>query len=355
MGFCNENEVPLINEEHKVRITLSHKARIIMAEDMNVFKVAKETTFINTVFRNYRGEAKSSISVYLEEKELEFDRLFSETSLDKDSKRIAIDHLLEKELKDLKETLSDYKAQKETGKIYHIDNENCSYLLDESNENKYYRSPGPYICSVIEEYCSLPFIDRERIFRKEVYETVEDACKYSKLLKVKADYYGKEQVFYVYPYKIVPDPFHTQSYLVCYSRKAEEDDSAKIIASFSMARLNISQKMKREFHLNANEIKKLKEALSKDSPAYLVGKPEIIKIRLTDKGKQSYQSRLYSRPERIPSKETSPSDDIYKFNCTQQQAFNYFFSFGPEAEIISPQKLRDRFHNTYKNSLAWYE
>lgn len=57
-------------------------------------------------------------------------------TLDKDSKRIAIDSLLEKELKDLKDTLSGYKTQKETGKIYHIDNENCSYLLDESNENE---------------------------------------------------------------------------------------------------------------------------------------------------------------------------------------------------------------------------
>mgnify|MGYP004522613943 CR=1 FL=1 len=355
MGFYNKDGLPLINEEHKVRITLSHKAKIIMAEDMNVFKVAKETTFINTVFRNYRKKAKSSISVYLEEKELEFDHLFSETSLDKNSKRIAINSLLEKEMKELKSILSGYKAPKETGKIYHIDNENCSYLLDDSNENKYYRSPGPYMCSVIEEYCSLPFIKRERIFRKEVYETVEDACKYSKLLKVKADYYGKEQVFYVYPYKIVPDPFHTQSYLVCYSRKAEEDDSTKIIASFSMARLNISRKTSRSFYLNADEINALKKSLSKDSPAYLVGKPEKIEVRLTKKGKQSYQARLYSRPERITSKDTSSSDDIYKFNCTQQQAFNYFFSFGPEAEIISPQKLRDRFHNTYKNSLVRYE
>ena len=57
MGFINENGYPLINEEQKVRITLSSKAQIIMNEDMDVFETSKAATFINTVFSNFKTEA----------------------------------------------------------------------------------------------------------------------------------------------------------------------------------------------------------------------------------------------------------------------------------------------------------
>lgn len=87
------------------------------------------------------------------------------------------------------------------------------------------------------------------------------------------------------------------------------------------------------------------------SPAYLIGKPEQISVRLTKKGKISYQSRLYSRPEKI---ESLSSDDIYVFDCTQQQIFNCFFPFGADAEIISPEYLRNRFKNAHENALKQY-
>lgn len=106
------------------------------------------------------------------------------------------------------------------------------------------------------------------------------------------------------------------------------------------------------FHLNKQEITNIETQLSNYSPAYLIGKPEQIKVKLTKKGQQSYQARLYSRPEKI---EALSSDDIYVFDCTQQQIFNYFFPFGPDAEIISPDYLRNRFRNTLEKSLLQYK
>ena len=81
MGFINENGYPLINEEQKVRITLSSKAQIIMNEDMDVFGISKAAAFINTVFSNFKTEARSSISLYLQQREIELDRLFTEQIL----------------------------------------------------------------------------------------------------------------------------------------------------------------------------------------------------------------------------------------------------------------------------------
>ncbi len=65
MGFVDENGISLINEGQKIRIALSNGARLTMAEDMDVFKTPKAATFINTVFNNYKYDARSSIFLYL--------------------------------------------------------------------------------------------------------------------------------------------------------------------------------------------------------------------------------------------------------------------------------------------------
>lgn len=351
MGFIDKYGYPLINEEQKIRIALSDRARLTMAEDMVVFRTPKAATFVNTVFHNYKSEAKSSISLYLQQREIELDRLFTGAKLDAVSKKIAIDQILSVEKKEIRDKISEYSSTKGESKLYHINDSNVEYLLEDCDEEQYYSRPGLYIRSIIEEYCSLPFIKRERIFRKDIYETIERACVDRRILKIKANYYGKDQLFYVYPYKIVPDPFHTQSYLVCYSRKAEGEEKDKIVASFSMARIAPPTMLTKTFHLNKQEISNIETQITNYSPAYLIGKPEQIKVKLTKKGKQSYQSRLYSRPEKI---ELLSSDDIYVFDCTQQQIFNYFFSFGADAEILSPEYLRNRFRNAHERALEKY-
>ena len=97
MGFVNANGYPLINEEHKVRIALSVNARIKMAEDITVFRVEKATTFINTVFDNYKNEAKASISLYLHQHRLALEELFSKSEMDDCSREAAIDFLMAEE------------------------------------------------------------------------------------------------------------------------------------------------------------------------------------------------------------------------------------------------------------------
>lgn len=118
-----------------------------------------------------------------------------------------------------------------------------------------------------------------------------------------------------------------------------------------MARITSPTMLTKTFHLNKHEITNIETQIANYSPAYLIGKPEQIKVKLTKKGKQSYQSRLYSRPEKIESLST---DDVYVFNCTQQQIYNYFFSFGADAEIISPEYLRNRFRNAHEKALEKY-
>ena len=63
MGFKNQSGFSIINNEQKVRIGLSKRAEMIMAEDMIAFSVDKKAQFIKTVFDNFKFTAKSSVSI----------------------------------------------------------------------------------------------------------------------------------------------------------------------------------------------------------------------------------------------------------------------------------------------------
>lgn len=120
MGFTDEHGSSLINEEQKIRITLSERAQIVMAEDMAIFKISKAASFINTVFSNYKSQARSSISNYLLKRKFELEQLYSDSELDNNSKRIAIEHLLSSEEQKLIKKSSLYLSTKGKSKLYHI-------------------------------------------------------------------------------------------------------------------------------------------------------------------------------------------------------------------------------------------
>lgn len=353
MGFVDNSNNSLINEEQKIRIYLSERAKSVIAEDMDTFCVSKPATFINTVFFNYKDQAESSISLYLQQKRIDFERIFSDSGLNDTQRDYIVNRLLEEEKITLKQKLKALTLSNGSSKLYHINDRNVDYLTNITEEDQYYSRPGLYVRSVLEEYCSLPFIKRERIYRKEIYDKIENACRQKRVLKVTVPNHKTNtvQTYWVYPYKIVPTSFHTQDYLVCYSRRQEDPDNTKKMASFSMARISDPTCLTKSFHLNQKEIAKLEESLTQRSPAYLIEETEQIKVRLTPKGKRIFKTKLYSRPEKI---EGLSHDDIYVFNCTRSQIYNYFFSLAAEVEIMEPLDLRKRFIDAHNAALNNY-
>lgn len=124
------------------------------------------------------------------------------------------------------------------------------------------------------------------------------------------------------------------------------------MSSFAMSRItNLTKLPHKSFSLSQREIKALEENVTKYSPAYLIESPSFIKLRLTKKGVQIYNSRIFGRPEKISE---LSFEDTYVFDCTQRQAYNFFYSFGAEVEIISPQSLRDLFIKTHNDAIKNY-
>jgi predicted DNA-binding transcriptional regulator YafY len=46
--------------------------------------------------------------------------------------------------------------------------------------------------------------------------------------------------------------------------------------------------------------------------------------------------------------------DEYRFHCSTTQADFYFFKFGKEAEVLSPQRLRELFRRKHADAVAVY-
>lgn len=335
----------------KMRLNLSPKASLIIASDMSFFGETAKTTFINHVFYNYKNQAKASVHQYLYEKEKELKKIIPSDSIDSNTYKNIIDSLISAEKKGIIKEIAGYA--KGESKVYYISRQNVDYLLYESQEQSFYGGshPSKYFKAVLEEYCTLPISKREEIYKSNEFKTVRDAIRKRCCLKIKTIIHGKTVYFFTNPYKILTDPMETQAYFVCKTCRYDNLNAPMKIASFSMCRMLEPELLESEKSIfSENEIKEIEEKIEHLTPAYLTYDEETIRIKLTDTGKRMYQNKLYSRP----IKEEGSNENEYVFNCSINQAYNYFISFGKEAEVISPKRLRQWFIRSYDEAKNKY-
>ena len=353
----------VFSESHKIRVGLSANATKVIENDATTFGIKSFSDCFNIVITNFRENAIASKTLFLQRKEREILDSLENCDFPEDVRTQVCKALLAREEEKADEKLAELSA-KEPNDVYlprYINMDNIDYLENECLEDAQgttYKTPGMYLKCIIEEYCELPFHKRERIIRKDVFDLIEDAISVKDCLKIKAE--TKEDglitcfTCFVKPYKIITDPLSEMSYLVCKSRRETAPGSPSEemkIASFALNRMNKPKRIKSESsRFTAEEEKEIKERLLKTPPAYLFyGEGEEIHIKLTDEGKRKYQNLLFSRP--VKDKERSTKDE-YVFFCTVNQARNYFFGFGSDAEVISPPNLRDWFARDYRNANA---
>ncbi len=343
-----------INEEQKIRIALSRKAYKILTDDMEIFSVEHLTTFINKVIANFREGSMATLTNHLERIKNDLVAEFESLDIDQHTKEMVIDHMLNIRKEKAEDILNKYLKDKSISRLYHINNDNISYLRDVCSEEEFYKhSPGAYIKCILEEYADLPFVEREKIYRKEVFDRVSFACENNKMLGVSiTNTDGKSKKLYIYPYKIVTDVMKTQSYLACYTREKDQPGSEKKDASFAMSRIPMPHKLEMKSFISQEDKRKIENDIEKLSVNYLLGDEVEIRVRLTEKGKTLYKNRIISRP---PKDHSSSTADVYVFHCSEHQAYYYFYAFGEHAEVLSPESLRNTMIASHRNALELYQ
>lgn len=231
-------------------------------------------------------------------------------------------------------------------------------FIDDDNFKKRF-----FITYILDEFCKLPIYEREKIYFFETYKEIIKGKDEEKILKVT---YLNGNTYEVKPYDIVIDNNSLAYYLIGVSRKWRSDEEFKCYP-FKLIRIKDCSSIRKELNYKEmesikNELKKAEEDLKKVGPAYMyeAEKNELITVRLTERGYKNLYLKIISHQRPIPEsepKEIRIADYKYyelAFNCSERQIRNYFFTFGKDAQVISPESLREQFIKEYKESIAQY-
>lgn len=338
------------SSEQRVRINLSETASVVISDDMYQFKIANRSTFMNIVFKNFYPIAKASITLYLDYKKKQLMDITKSNPALSSAQDAVINQLLLQEQKDYKDYIQFQAKNKYISHIYRINTENLKYLQSEEckESEPYNQKLGIYLKCILEEYSTLSYMKRERIFFKERYDMVLHAIETNSLLKITT---GNHKQFYVWPFSLEPDTLSTRLYLTGLAKDAKNEILEKHPASFRIPNLNDIKILHQSGRLTKEDTSLMRETILKRKVQFLLDNEEDIHIRLTNRGIYKYNSQVYMRPAFDPDK---TKGNVYVFHCTQRQAEYYFFKFGEDAEILSPARLRKRFKTLYKNAILIY-
>lgn len=231
--------------------------------------------------------------------------------------------------------------------------------FDFSNRDDFKKRP--VITYILKSFSALRISEREKIFNRQIFKTIENAISDNELLYIKNSV-GNE--FDVKPYSIEVDDNSGSYYFIGYSHRKSSDKDYEC-RSFKLSRIRICKSRYIESVLSAREIRNAKEICEKFGCAYMTGnlsKNEIERsvVRLSTRGYKELFLKVIARQRPIPVAEPKTvhiGGEVFfelEFDCSYRQISNYFFSFGKDAEIVSPLRIREQMIEKYSEALRNY-
>lgn len=352
--------------ELRQHINLSESAWLVIDEDVKSFGNGGKYNlagFLNRVFTNFYQDAEATVSQRRMSKEEELVKLFSSDefkAMDNSVTKTYITKIVDVYTQELLEKIGKY--EKGRGQKVRINKENVEILRESSEAEFYNNSIGAYVKAVFEEYASKPMFEREQIYFKETVDGILSAIALKKKVKIsilkKIDSESRESYtrkFYLTPYKIMQDKTRMYNYAVGYSEEIKEDGALlpRTVVCYRISRIDhLLVLSSKGGYLSKADRDEIDEKIERKELQFLAGDVIELKVRFTDKGLENFNRQLYLRPHEYQVVEGE--DNVYVFNCTEMQAINYFFKFGRDVEILSPEETRERFAKRYRDAYDRY-
>ena len=240
----------------------------------------------------------------------------------------------------------------------------------------------------IEYYCSLSMPEREAIIYRQPLEELREHIKKHEIITIlknkpvldtKSGNYKDEFKIMVLPYKIGVTKESNRHYLACFLMKQEEKGWSYLnLESVPVKNIipyyydnnkewfRVHQKIKPDRDIHFREPKKeggkfcssysemigyMESRLALDGYEYLPGSANQVKVELTPTGFE----RLYDWANFRPKFTADEDKGFITFEATFMQTFRYFFKFGKEARITSPQKYINDFKKALRKLSDIYE
>ena len=312
--------------EEKIKIYIPESVSNILLKDMERFEFFKKdgsfnkNEFYNTLIVNYYEQYEENQSAIFSHIK---DSIKERTSLkDSDISDIAADILqyvdtrtfeLDKERFDI--AIAMKPTKRSSADIDYI--QNC--LLGNSTLSNYFRN-------MFASYSLLPQDKRETIIFKQNFEMIRQAIEDDR--KIYFTTVSKDIPHTVSPYAIANSKEELFNYLLC-----KQNNSPY---SFRISRIK-QIKILNESRDLSEDIIDVFDRMAKYGPQFSfdIRKAHVpIVVKLTDKGVKQYRSMYLHRPMYYKKE-----DDVYYFDCSKAQAFQYFARFGSTALVLEPKDL----------------
>ena len=210
-------------------------------------------------------------------------------------------------------------------------------------EDKYlnFQSISSFFRNMIDSYLSLPKYKREQIIYLNNYELINEAIEDKVKIKVFLKS-GEERE--VEPYTIANSKEEIYNYLLGMS----DGKNKRTVIGIHLSRIDSIYFLKEKYSLPKEEKEKLDNVIT-NGAQFPYTNPCVAKIKLTKAGQRLYKKKYLNRPIA-----TKIEDDIYHFNCSFDQLSLYFFSFGKDALVISPEFLKENLKARYLEAYNSY-
>ncbi len=339
------------------RLNLSQAAADVLENDRHEFlERSSFAGIVNLVLRSFMEDSDASIDNALQRRRAELAVILADVP-EGAAKQAAIGALLERRREELFSAARRYPRG--MTRTFRLDQDNYQFVQEWRDVSDCYGGrPGLFLKAVVEEYAEKPLYEREAILLRDRMDELDACIKAHQLIVVtlKGNTPGKggPKRYEVRPHSIEHDPGFNYHYLVGYSRRAGTED-LETPASFRLSRIaGIRRSHARSGKVTAEQKREITKKLQTDGVQFLLQESEPIRLKLTGRGKQMYESQGHLRPPFVRREEREDGSWNYEFNCTQTQAEYYFFKFGADAEVESPPGLRERFRKKYADAARRY-
>ena len=337
--------------EARQHLNLSQIAFDVVENDKYAFlEKPSFAKMLNTIIEMYRDCSDASIDSASERYRQSLEQQVMMIP-DCESKESLISSLVQSYKKKLIATAISYP--RECQFKFQLSKENYAYIMEwRDPDNAYDGVPGKFIKAVVEEYARKPLVEREAIVFKDLLELINACIASHTLMQITLTSNARYEVR---PYCVCVDKGNNYHYLVGYSRHAGSKEEERLVSyritnikAYRMSRM-------RSGKITETQQRIIKEKIHSVGVQFLLQDPETIRVKLTKRGKNMYDSQAHLRPPFIKRAECSDGNWLFDFTCTPIQAQFYFFKFGSDAEVIEPLNLRELFKKLYRDALSVYQ
>lgn len=215
---------------------------------------------------------------------------------------------------------------------FNLNKENSLIYYDVLRDKKVLNE-SEFMRNLILKYSSNQKSVRELFVFKEVVERINLAIKDKKNVVIT---FNDERKVKVTPYYIGSSDLEIANYIFCYDLEEKKYKNYKLSNLKQAYTLSEMGKWDEEEYIQ-NTIKNFDPFLSQGRK---------IVVKLSEEGIRILKVSKVNRPKIIAEKE-----NIFEFECSQEQAKKYFSYFLDEALILEPLELRDWFQKKFENAL----